>query len=415
MTALGVALVFASPDAALAATPAENTWVLLTPIPEPLDSPVFALAVSPGDGQLVLAGTQSGSIYRSVDGGTTWSAVRQGLGRGVISIAFNPYRPGLIVAGVRGGGAWRSVDGGLSWTAAGGLGTASPRAFGFGKGMLVAGTNHGVFTSRDGVAWSPSGLGSLSVSALAVAAVNDPTRLLAGADAGQGADGLPVFQSQDGGTNWSPLAGPATASNMVAAIAAAPLADKATVRNLVMGTNNGLFSSADNGARWDQLTGGGALPAADFSAISFSARPDRYYAASDGGGSDSAAGLWATADAGAHFANLKPPAPSVTALAVSGDDQPIVYVAGFRPSDHSVSLWSYRDAGGTPIAPLAQPAAAKPTSAAAVTVSTTPARSGREWLALLVSGPEGPYLAVGLGAVLVLMLALVAYVRRSHV
>jgi len=186
-------------------------------------------------------------------GAPTWTAVRQGLGRGVISIAFNPYRPGVIVAGVRGGGAWRSVDGGISWTAAGGLGTASPRTFGFGKGMLVAGTNHGVFTSRDGSAWSLSGLGALSVSALAVAVVNDPARLLAGADTGQGADGLPVFQSQDGGANWSPLAGPATASNMVAAIAAAPLADKATVRNLVMGYEQ---RALQLGRQWGQVGSG---------------------------------------------------------------------------------------------------------------------------------------------------------------
>ena len=74
---------------------------------------------------------------------------------------------------------------------------------------------------------------------------------------------------------------------------------------------------------------------------------DRFYAGSDGGGS-LLGGLWYTHDAGQHFSALVPPVPSVTALAVSNDEAPYIYIAAWRPSDHAPSLWAYHDTGGQP-------------------------------------------------------------------
>src|SRR5437588_5997510 len=132
---------------------------------------------------------------------------------------------------------------------------------------------------------------------------------------------------------------------MVSALAAGPV-DGSGNRPLLMGTNIGLFSSRDSGADWQAVTGSGGLPATDFTEAAFvSDDPLRFYVASDGGASPQG-GLWSTADGGTQFTSLAPPVDSVTALAVSNEKQPVIYVATFRPVDHAVMLWAYRDSGG---------------------------------------------------------------------
>jgi hypothetical protein len=72
-----------------------------------------------------------------------------------------------------------------------------------------------------------------------------------------------------------------------------------------MGTNTGLFTSRDGGASWQQLTGGGAMPATDVTSLVV-APPltGRLYVASDGGGSANG-GLWVSSDAGGHLASRR--------------------------------------------------------------------------------------------------------------
>jgi len=398
-------LAFGSP--ALADAPPPSTWAPLTPLPEKPGSPLFALAVSPADSQLVLAGTSTGTIYRSADGGATWRVARSGLGRGVLTLNFSPFKPGLVMAGTRGAGAWRSTDGGATWTQAPGLEKVSARAFGFARSLMAAGTDHGVFLARDS-AWAPAGLNQLSVDALAVAAVSDPSRLLVGADSSSAGETLPLYQSDDGGTSWSPIGAALGGSLVVASLAAGPLPPQKDVRPLLLGTNAGLFVSVDNGTSWTPLTGGGALPATDYNQVAFVRdRYDRFYVASDGGATD-LGGLWFTGDGGQHFTSLKAPGP-VTALAVSNDDQPTLYVATFRPADHAFVIWTYKDNGGEPkgpytgVPPLATGGQPGPGNRAG-----TPA-----WTQLL-AGPEAPYLAVGVLSLAVLCLAVVAYVRRGR-
>jgi photosystem II stability/assembly factor-like uncharacterized protein len=409
-----LALVLAFASTALAAPPQPaSTWIALAPLPERLDAPVLALAVSPADEQVVLAGTPGGAIYRSGDGGASWKLVRGGLGRGVTSIAFDPYRPGVVLAGTRGAGAWRSADGGQTWTVQPGLDRGTALSFGFAKALTAAGTDRGVYTAREGTAWKPAGLSQLSVDSLAVAAVNEPSRLVAGADATQGTEPLPLYGSGDGAGTWKELPGPPN-SSLVSVLAAGPLPPGGDTRPLLLGTNAGAFLSTDNGASWRQLSGVPSLPSTDFNAAAFAGgRTDRFYLASDGGGSPSG-GLWSTSDGGRGFASLDPPVRSVTALAVSGADQPLLYAATFRPADHAVMLWAYRDAGQPPKQPaagVAPPAA----PAAAPAALPQPRARARSWLAAALTGPEGPYLVAGAVALLVMLVAMVAYLRRGRV
>jgi photosystem II stability/assembly factor-like uncharacterized protein len=399
------------PAPAAAAPPADSTWTALAPLPQGQDHPLLALATDPTDGRVVLAGTATGEIYRSGDSGQSWRLARSGLGRGVAALSFSPFRPGFVLAGSRGSGIWRSTDGGLSWQPQPGTESRSARAFTFTKTIALAGTDQGVLVSRDLGSWTVSGLSQVTVSALAAPAVNEPMRLVAGGDGSRGTETLPLFTSADGGQSWAPVGGNQAGSSMVAVLTAGPLPAQQSVRPLLLGTNTGLFLSNDNGSSWQQVTGGGALPATDFTSAAFvTTHAERFYVASDGGASQ-LGGLWSTSDGGGHVNSLSPPVPSVTALAVTNDDTPTLYTATFRGSDHGVMLWSYRDAGGQPRGPAALPSPAPGPQAR--TANAAP-RPGRFWIAGLLSGPEAPYLVLGLIALLVMVVAAVTHFRRAR-
>lgn len=406
--------------APLAAGP-DDTWTPGAALPERLNSPVFALAVDPADGRRMLAGTDAGTIYLSPDGGASWRPVRKGSGHGVLALAFDPAKPGTLLAGTRGGGIVRSADGGASWQAQPGSEARTVRAFAFLDGAALAATDQGLLSSRDGGPWSNAGLAHVRVSALTVLPASGGAAsgtVIAGGDATQGGEALPLFSSADGGRTWAavPVTNPAASggvvggSSMVAAVAGGPVPRQGAL-SLLVGTNTGLFGTTDQGATWRQLTGGGALPATDVSSLAIAPRrADRLYVASDGGGA-SQGGLWVSSDAGGHFASLAPPVPGVTALAVSGDDAPTLLVATFRAADHAVALWTYRDAGGQPRGPVAgapPPGAVRPAQGGGRT------GAGEAGWAALLQRPETPYLAISALALALVALAGVVHLRRER-
>jgi hypothetical protein len=320
------------------------------------------------------------------------------------AIVFSPYKPGLVLAGTRGGGALLSTDAGATWSVASGLDGRVVRTFGFSLTFVAAGTDKGVFLSQDGSSWSQSGLADWSIDAVSVAAVHVPVRILAGADGPLAAGNLPVFQSVDGGATWSPL-NAAISGTYVVRLTAGPLPPVGDIRPIVAGTNAGLFSSVDNAASFTPLSGGNQLPSTDYTQIAFiTDHFDRFYAASDGGGSG-AGGLWRSNDGGQTFISLVPPMRSITALAVSNDESPTLYVATFRPSDHVAALWLYHDTGGTPQGPFgtSTPVA----SGSRGSAGSSPSSS----LLDLLRSSQAPYVGLGLGALLIVLLAAVAHVR----
>ncbi len=264
----------------------DSTWVALKSLPHQGRSAVFALAVDPSNDQDVVAGNSEGSLLRSADGGTTWTSVHSGKAV-VTSIAFSPYKAGLVLAGTRGSGGLASTDGGVTWSSASGLEGRAVRVFAFALTLIVAGTDRGVYASQDGFAWRQSGLATYSINALAVEAIHIPVRLIAGSDSSTSAGLLPLYQSADAGATWAAFT-PAISGTFAVRLAAGPLPPTGNIRPLIVGTNAGLFESANNGASFTPLSGGQLLPSTDYTLVNFiTDHFDRFYAGSDGGGSGS--------------------------------------------------------------------------------------------------------------------------------
>jgi hypothetical protein len=404
-TLAALSLVVIAAVAVLATALPGSTWVALKPLPHQGSSAVFALAVDPSNDMVLIAGNSQGTLMRSADGGSTWNSVHAGR-PGLTTIAFNPYTSGLVLAGTRGAGALASSDGGTTWSAVSGLDGRTVHTFGFSLTVMAAGTDRGVYLSQDGFTWTQSGLTGHNIGALAVAAIHAPVKLMAGSDASTSGS-VPIFVSADAGATWT-LQAPAISGTVIVKLAAGGLPPKSAIRPLVAGTNAGLFQSADNGATFTPLSGGDLLPTVDYTQVAFvTTHYDRFYAASDGGGSGQG-GLWRTSNAGSTFSTLAPPASSITALAVSNEESPILYVATFRPSDHVAALWAYRDTGGAPQGPVVTPT---PVASGA---RTSPSGGSGSGLIAVLRSSQAPYVALGLAALIVIGLAVVANFRGAR-
>lgn len=364
---------------------------------------MFGLAVNPTNTSLLIAGDSNGSIYRSSDAGSTWSAVHSGKSP-VLTIGFDSLNPNIVLAGTQNTGVLISKDAGAHWSTTTGMEGRGVRAVAFAQQLMVAATDHGVYLSADGTSWSASTLTG-SIDAVAVLAVNPPVRIVAGGDSATGA--VPMWVSADAGLTWSNLSA-AISGTIVTRIASGPLPASSSVRPMVVGTNTGLFISSDNGSSFKTLSGAQLLPSIDYTQAAFTGSHfDRFYVASDGGGGKSG-GLWATADSGQHFSSLQPPINSITGLAVSSDEQPVLYVATFHAADHTAKLWAYRDTGGAPQGPFGTPS---PTASAART--SPPGTSLGDLLRSLASS-QAPYIALGVIALGVILLAAITQFRSRR-
>ena len=391
----------------IAGTLPDSTWEPLPSLIQQGQQPIFALVVDPANNQVLIAGNSPGSLLRSTDGGSTWASVHSGRAA-VTTIAFSPFTRELALAGTRGAGALISTDGGSKWAQVTGLDGRDVRAFGYALTLIAAGTDNGIYVSSDGSSWRQSGLANTSIDALAVAAVHAPVHFVAGSDTSTAAAGPPLYDSADAGNTWTSVS-PAISGTVVSRLVSGPLPPTGNVRPLVAGTNAGLFISTDNGTTFTPLSGGDLLPSTDYTQIAYvTDHYDRFYVASDGGGSRSG-GLWSTRDNGQHFTSLVPPIPTITALAVSNDEAPILYVATFRASDHSPALWAYHDTGAAPQGPFS---AVTPPASGARPGKTT--HGGLFDFLRIVSSSQAPYIGLGAVALLILLLAGISHFRGSR-
>lgn len=170
---------------------------------------VEAIVLDPRDPATVYAATNWSGVFKSTDGGQSWTAINSGLANSMVyALAISPSDNAVIYAGTR-DGVFKTVDGGRHWTDA---------SYGLPKGLggtliemlaidptnpkiVYAGTFDKVYKTINGAA-SWIAIVSYPVvkqisrfKALAVDPSHPATVYVAASDRG-------LFKSSDGGRNW---------------------------------------------------------------------------------------------------------------------------------------------------------------------------------------------------------------------
>jgi len=286
----------------------------------PSGGSVTALAVDPAQPAIVYAATGNG-VFRSQNGGGSWSDRSQGLGnRSATSLAIDPRTTSTLYAGTV-GGLFKSTDSGGTWSALGGpVGTAissivinpitSSELY-----VSAAGVIHKSIDA--GVTWQPArnGIRFNTVTALAIDP-STPATLYAGSHDG-------AFKSVDAGASWTALQGIYTGGLFIPAIAVDPQVPATLYAANFDGAT--VYKSLDAGTTWSPSNGGLSNVRVNRLAITPGATSTVYAGAAMGvyktinGGA-----AWTVQNDGLDFADK-----FVLSVAVDPQTPGIVY-AGFR-------------------------------------------------------------------------------------
>jgi hypothetical protein len=249
---------------------------------------VWQLQPSGDDPDVVWAGAEPASLFRSDDGGVTFEIVRPlwdhphrpqwepGFG-GLCLHTIVPAPDNLLVA-ISAAGVYRSADGGETWTASNKGIAASFRPDGYpefgqcvhkvapdaaGPSRLYLQNHGGVYRSDDGGAsWLEIGSGLPADFGFPIVA--HPHRAgtayvfpLQADEARLPPDARPrVFRTTDAGASWEALSDGLPDRYYNAVLRDAFCADDAEPVGLYLGTRNGeVWASADEGAHWSLLAG----------------------------------------------------------------------------------------------------------------------------------------------------------------
>jgi photosystem II stability/assembly factor-like uncharacterized protein len=195
----------------------------------------------------IFAGTERG-VFRSTNEGSSWTQINVGLTDSEI-YAVAVSNKGYSFAGASYGGLFRSSDGGDTWT---GPDTSINRYIyaivSDPSGNIYAGSNEGVFSSTDnGKTWTQGLSSVVNVTALTVGRNGF---VYAGSDV--------PYRSTDHGISWATIDNGFPGLNSVLSLAAD------SIGNIYVGTEDqGAFLSSDNGDTWTTINSG--LP--DFDVI----------------------------------------------------------------------------------------------------------------------------------------------------
>ena len=196
---------------------------------------IEALAVSGGSPAALYAATQGG-LYRSLDGGESWIQLPLWGWATALVIAPDTTVFAGLSANAFPSGVFKSTDGGDTWTPTG-L-TDGVSALAISGSTLYAATPNGVFTSIGGDTWVQANAGLPSQMTTLAVDPNNPAVAYAG-----GFDGL--FKTTNGGGLWEPS--PLLVAVPIEALAIAP-SDPATVFASILW--GGSVVTNDGGENW---------------------------------------------------------------------------------------------------------------------------------------------------------------------
>lgn len=245
---------------------AEN-W---TKLPAPLDGlQVWSLWVAPQRPEQLVVGTCPSRLFRSEDGGRTWSEAAATLVREcprilwtrVTCLVGDPDDANLLWAGVEIDGVHHSRDGGRTWQPIGsGLSSRDihslvvlPGRDGNPRRLLAATNNDLNLIADDGATWQPLRIGqSMPWSycrTLAQPCGQPEAILLGNGDAPPGTAGV-VGRSADGGTTWQQADMPSRANSTIWNFAVHPAEARMIYASSVSGQ---VYRSLDGGTSWQKL------------------------------------------------------------------------------------------------------------------------------------------------------------------
>jgi photosystem II stability/assembly factor-like uncharacterized protein len=302
---------------------------------------VFALASAPSNPKVLYASVE-GQVYRSADGGGSWTLTNLGDSRlPVLRISVDTAAPSKLYA-ARPDGFVRSLDGGNTWQKTGGFGraydvAAHPKT----AGTVYAATATGLYRSTDsGATWTPfrrQGLPQKIRATLIVVNPALPRELYVATETSRGVKGL--FRSVDAGASWRPADAGPLMGKQVLAFATAPQSV------LYAGTADGLYKGSQGGRSWKKIG-----PAGTGRVLALAvAAGNRIYAGTEKGlfRSLNAGAAWARVsqglpDTGAVTSLLVVPMPSDTVL--SGISTDVRRGGVFRSTDNGIS-WTFLSTG----------------------------------------------------------------------
>lgn len=238
-----------------------------TPLPSPMQD-VWALAHDPRDADILFAGTRPAGLFKSTDAGRTWSAlpvpglqahspINMGPTR-VTQILFDPIDTGVLWTTVEIGGIFRSEDGGATWSPCD-TGLVSQDVHGIavmrdadGSHLALATTNRGLHRSKDrGRSWTFQQLDApWQYTRSVVPHPIDPASLfVTNGNGPPGNDGR-LLRSRDYGRTFVPVELPTTVNSTVWSLATHPHMPQV----MFVATNLGqVFRSDDAGETWTRL------------------------------------------------------------------------------------------------------------------------------------------------------------------
>lgn len=255
-----------------------NTWSPL-PFPGAMRSNLHALLIDPSKPRVYFAAVSSevpslAGAFRSLDEGATWEPLPGLANQQVWSMAFFP-RDGQVIAAGTQDGVHLSRDAGETWTCLCSPPSDWPKpvvSLAFDPAdskTMYAGTPHLAWRTADGGAtWRRIPKGMLEDSDIFFIEVDQSRRTLFAAACNG------IYRSRDGGSTWASLERALGGQMRTYFVARAP----GRPNVIFAGTSSGLMQSLDGGARWVRRT------AVRARSIAFdSADPRRLFIATDRG------------------------------------------------------------------------------------------------------------------------------------
>ena len=233
-----------------------------------------AIAIRPDNANIMLASGVAGGIFRSTNGGTTWTPMDDAMqNMAVVAIEMAPNNPNIVYAGtgegyfnsdaVRGDGIFKSTDGGLTWSKLASTNRAGNSAWDYVYAIRVDPTNaNNVWAAtRNGVYRSANGGGSwnlvlaesycldlefnwsANVAVASCGTLNLPGEVFRSTDRGLSFGAAPVLAQPN--QSRTELAVSKSSPNVMYAVAAYYDANASLNYGL-----RGVWRSTDSGATW---------------------------------------------------------------------------------------------------------------------------------------------------------------------